>query len=131
MREGKEDRTLKYYLGSGEDHTVYEGELVGMLLAMELLRTERHRVGSIAIGIDNQAAIRAAINQKMSPGHYILDYFDKALTRALNKHGLEHITVRWTPGHIGIEGNEKADTLAKEAARGDSSETSNLPLQLR
>ena len=25
-------------------------------------------------------------------------------------------TIRWVPGHFGIEGNEKADLLAKKAA---------------
>jgi ribonuclease HI len=41
------------------------------------------------------------------------------------------IPIRWTPGHVGIEGNEKADIEAKKAARGLTSETKSLPNTLR
>jgi ribonuclease HI len=37
----------------------------------------------------------------------------------------------WTPGHEGIEGNEKADEEAKLAAKGDSSPNDELPPFLR
>ena len=37
----------------------------------------------------------------------------------------------WTPGHEGIEGNEKADEAAKDAASGQTSKTKDLPPFLR
>jgi len=51
-------------LGSDKEHTVCEGELVGMMLAMELLK--EGGLGSLALGVDNQAAIAAtgAFNSK-------------------------------------------------------------------
>ena len=41
------------------------------------------------------------------------------------------LTLRRTPGHEGIEGNERADEEAKRAAKGLSSPTSELPQVLR
>ncbi|KAH8996798.1 hypothetical protein EDB92DRAFT_1762167, partial [Lactarius akahatsu] len=41
------------------------------------------------------------------------------------------LTVRWTAGHVGIEGNEKADEEAKAAAEGKTSPASDLPRLLK
>ena len=41
------------------------------------------------------------------------------------------LTLRWTPGHEGIEGSECADEEAKHPAKGLSSPTSELPQVLR
>ena len=38
-----------------------------------------------------------------------------------NRHGASTVELRWTPGHDGILGNERADVEAKVAANGDSS----------
>ena len=40
-QEGKPDRTLKLHLGTTAQHTVYEAELVGMILGLHLIKTER------------------------------------------------------------------------------------------
>ena len=41
------------------------------------------------------------------------------------------VTFVWTPGHEDIEGNERADEAAKEAAAGETSEATKLPVSLR
>ena len=40
FKEGQRQSTLRAYLGESTQHTVYEAELVGILLAAHLLRRE-------------------------------------------------------------------------------------------
>ena len=48
-------------LGSSKHHTVYEGEGVGMILGIELLREERQLEGMVSMGTDNTAVISATM----------------------------------------------------------------------
>src|SRR4051812_1291818 len=130
-REGSETRSLKMHLGSSKEQTVYGGETAGLLLAAELLRTERRPFRSVFIGMDNQAAIQATRLRRPAPGHYLLDYFHKAMHRVRREQGQFQCTVVWTPGHCGITGNEVADVLAKEVAQGAASTMKRLPETLR
>ncbi|KAH7920552.1 ribonuclease H-like protein [Leucogyrophana mollusca] len=131
IRDGRIERVLKLHLGSIEKYTVYEAELAGLVLAAELIRTEEKRVRSAVIYSDNQAAVQAATNPRPGPRHHIIDSLFEELTRAKKKHGLKKIAIIRIPGHTGIEGNERADVLAKEAARGSSSPIKRLPSSLR
>jgi len=52
--------TLQLHLGKLTDHTVYKSELVGIILALEIVRKAGHTMPQpICISLDNQAAIRA------------------------------------------------------------------------
>ncbi|KAG2343931.1 hypothetical protein BDR05DRAFT_863909, partial [Suillus weaverae] len=116
-------------LGSDCEHTVYEGELVGMILAIEMLREEGGR-GTMSLGIDNQVAICATKVFISKPGHYFMDKFHDDLRKLIPVHDDRKLTVRWTPGHQRIPGNEAADEQAKKAARGESSAPKELPKSL-
>ncbi|KAG1795387.1 uncharacterized protein HD556DRAFT_1192796, partial [Suillus plorans] len=109
---------------------IFEGEIVGMILGAELLRREG-KVRAAVINVDNQAAIRATHSFDTTPAHYLMDRFHETLLSALTVQDSNTIPIRWTPGHVGIEGNEAADAEAKEAARGLTSETKSLPITLR
>lgn len=101
-----------------------------MILGAELLRREPGNPSTV-IGVDNQAAILATQSFSTNPGHYLMDMFHKTLERALIKRNENNLTIRWTPGHMNIEGNEIADTEAKKAAGGQSSAPPLLPNCLR
>lgn len=76
--------------------------------------------------VDNQAAIRSGESPSTKPGHYILHYLHRIIRDVRRKHQLnkDQITIRWIPGHAGVQGNEQADEEARGAA---ASATNNSP----
>jgi hypothetical protein len=58
-RQGKEDCTLRICLGTTKQHTVPKAELIGLILSIHLIATEKRNRKSCAIGLDSQAAIQA------------------------------------------------------------------------
>ena len=132
IRPGKATRRLHFHLGSAEHHTVFEAELVGLLLGLHLIKTEKTRT-SYALGADNQAAITAAATPSNRSGHYLADQFLTAAfnLRKINGTAKYSLTLRWTAGHVNIEGNELADKEAKLASEGATSEASTLPKILK
>ncbi|OHW95426.1 reverse transcriptase [Colletotrichum incanum] len=110
------EQTRKSYMGDDTTSTVYAGELQGIVLALEMAQADKengnHR-SKVFIHTDNQAAIRSSAKPKGKSGAYLLEIIaDK--TQALREQGLD-VELRWVPAHIGIQGNEAADTAAKEA----------------
>lgn len=84
----------------------------------------------VEICTDSQAAIDALNLDRPAPSHCLVDEACKALKKVKLEHPAAKILVRWTPGHMGIEGNELADTEAKRAAVHDSSQPHTLPALL-
>ncbi|CAG8624840.1 14744_t:CDS:2, partial [Acaulospora colombiana] len=142
-RNGRLTKHLQYHLGPITEHTVYEGELIGILLALELLKTIRARRPKVHINLDNQAAIISTLTNRPQPAHHILDEIITTIddiqrseatrhtTRSLDKRTPIAMTINWVPGHLGIPGNVEADTRAKNAAQGHSSDPQELPRKLR
>jgi len=130
--KGQEPKVLRYQLGTAEEHTVFEAELVGLILGLKLIAENVRGKTSITIGVDNQATIKAMKSKLNKPGHYLAAEFIKhasLLRKKLSKRSM--IKLRWMPGHIDIEGNEQADTEAKKAAEGLSSNEDGLPCGLK
>jgi hypothetical protein len=83
--------------------------------------------------VDNQAAIRVFDSDLRRPRHHLAREFLKITNRIQkrkNRRGCR-LTIRWTAGHSGIMGNERADSEAKKAASGKHSEIKHLPTYLR
>lgn len=122
-------KVMRLHLGPDTEHTVYEGECVGQIMAVELIRRETEQVKTALILSDNQASIRALNTTTAGPGHDIVDRVVREIEQLDEVHKGIAVGVMWTPGHEGIEGNERADAEAKRASQGQSSQ--RLPPYLR
>ena len=65
---------------------MFEGEGVGMILGVELIREEEEAEGMGMMGIDNTAAIHTTHAIKPSPSHHIWDMFHRRVVMLYNKH---------------------------------------------
>jgi hypothetical protein len=93
-------RVLRRYLGSDEDHNVY---------ATKIIRSCPPSYTKCIIYVDSQAAI-LGINKIQT----VVDECQMV------------IEIIWVPGHEDVDGNEKADEAAKEAAKSEGNNP-NIP----
>ena len=109
-------------------HTVYEGELTGLLLAFYLTSSSDVHADT-TIYTDNQAALLALKAKASKSAFYLLQEAQKrylALSCPPRAHPV-NIKFQWCPAHVGIPGNKLVDSYAKEAALGTSSPRESLP----
>ena len=102
--------SLRYHLGAASKHTVFEAELVGMILAAHLLNTNEDLPLPASIFVDNQAAILAGEHPTTKPGHYLSIRFREIIQEIHNHCSIakEDISLRWIVGHRNITDNEEA-----------------------
>jgi ribonuclease HI len=128
-RQGNPDRVLKHHLRTADHHTVYKAELIGILMGLHLIKTEKHNKVKCIINIDNQAALKAISSDLTKLGQHITAKILQ-LVKQLKQHGGNNrfgLTFRWLAGHVGITGNKDADKEAKSTAEGKSSDKQDLP----
>lgn len=118
---------VRYSLGSAEQHTVYEAELAGILLALYMANGGR-RIRWLTMFMDNQAAIKVLKIEAGGTQSYLTEALQKACTKFKKKHKGATIEIRWVPGHEGVIGNELVDMQAKKAAMQGSSPIHHFPV---
>lgn len=104
---------------------------MGTILAAHLIATERRLVEDSSTPLDNKPVVQASRRSKPGLGRYLTDIFYSGVLAAKRAHRGMRLTLRWVPGHEGVDGNEIADEEAKEAAAGRSSDRGSLPQALR
>lgn len=109
LMEGEEKESITIYLG--KTATVFQAEVMAITTTAERLMAKGVQNEAVAIFSDSQAALRAltktwSANSLVTRCREVL----KNLTTS------NEVTLNWLPGHEGIQGNEEADTAAKEAA---------------
>jgi ribonuclease HI/endonuclease/exonuclease/phosphatase family metal-dependent hydrolase len=129
-RNGRKRRSLRYLLGSDKDHTVPEAEGIALVLGLELLRRERG-VRRVSMAADNVGAIIRSATSKAAPMQYVWEIFRRRWETVKRQFRRMALTIRWVPGHEGVEGNEEADRQAKKAVEVGSSRAERLPASLR
>ena len=105
-------QSLRKCLGLENQHTVFEGKVMGMILVAELIRAEGH-VRSTVIGVDSQAALWATVGTGGTSGQHLLAKLQAHLALAQCRCSNAGIVLTWTPGHDGIHKNKRADEEAK------------------
>ena len=105
---------------------IFEGELAGILLALQLL-DNLPRSNTALIALDNQSAITSLQKNVQQPGQYLLDAIHEKIAQLRRSCRIKYLHFEWVPGHVGIEGNEVADKCAKEAATGTVSVSDQIP----
>ena len=59
------------HLGTMEQHTVYETELVGMILGLNLIKTELRSKVKCALNVDNQVVLMAIRSEMNKSGQHL------------------------------------------------------------
>lgn len=75
-------------MGPSTEHTVFEAELVGLILAGQILSMHNMFLLPVSIFVDNQAAIIAGERPSSKPGHYLSAEFRKLLYDLQERHRL-------------------------------------------
>jgi len=71
IRKNRLDHMLHLHLGREAEHTVHEAELVGLLLALHLINTEKSNNTTCMIVVDNQATLKVFDSELRKPGHHL------------------------------------------------------------
>lgn len=96
---------LQFYLGQSTAHTVFEAELVGVLLEPHIIRNHAS-VRTTMIALDSQATIMALRGTNVSPVNILSTKSMLRFARCDVRVAPLASTLGWVPGHRDNPGNE-------------------------
>jgi ribonuclease HI len=107
-----------------DECTVFQAEVIAIReAALEFAKGSYPECKYVKFFVDSQAALMAVCNpmvQQSSVGTAI-----EALNKLRKK--CKNVTLVWTKAHVGTEGNEEADKMAKAGAAGESYSECGIP----
>ncbi|MBZ5796184.1 RNAse HI domain-containing protein, partial [Burkholderia contaminans] len=106
-----ETEKLQYSIPLGKYTSVFQAEVYAILHCAKENITRSYTNKRIDILSDSQAALKAITNPKVTSR--LVWECQRELTRLADHN---KVTLTWVPGHTGIEGNEKADELARQGS---------------
>ena len=113
-------KEVSQYLGRATEYTVFAAEVRAMNLAVDILlepSTDISSYSKCVIYVDSQPAITATTKPIMQSGQKIIADTLEAIDEVCQRQLDFMITIIWIPGHMCIEGNDKADAMAREATK--------------
>jgi len=109
-------RTDYQHLGDESRYNVFGAELTAISLATGMVDDNPQYTRCI-IYSDSQAAIKAIIKPGQQSGQSIIREILDRIEKLQQEREIT-FTLTWIPGHMEIDGNERVDMAAKEAAKG-------------
>ena len=98
----------------GGGHEAYDAELAALAHGLVHLYGRSETGQAYTIFTDSTAAIGRIVGDAPGPDQEMAIRIIELAQRIVDQGN--SITVRWTPAHMGVEGNERADQAAKDAA---------------
>ncbi|KAG0429410.1 hypothetical protein HPB47_023671 [Ixodes persulcatus] len=94
-----------------------QAEARAVLLALQTYEVRNPEPGTLMVFTDSQNTIRALKTHLLTSSPTIAAIYDTALR--LYRHRRVRVSIRWVPGHAGIDGHEKAHKVAFEELHRD------------
>ncbi|XP_066968129.1 uncharacterized protein [Macrobrachium rosenbergii] len=105
---GVHSATLKGCWRLSDNASTLQTEQIAIAKALE---DSQHRQGNTTIHTDSKGAIQATTKEKAEENIRLLSSIWAIASLHQNRN--RQISLNWIPSHVGIQGNEEADSLAK------------------